>query len=198
MNSASGWPLHADLLQSRYQDSFRHPQLGRDLAALFRQSRFLDVSTRKLAELFASASHSSVTPVVSPEETAAGYLRNVVALSRLAAPITVWVALQPVPAFTRKALTPEEARVLAEKEKAIHRYAERVSTTYRAMESGLRAAGLPVINLELALGTAPRLMFADECHFGDEAAERIAIKIADEWDHSNALLSSAAPANQKR
>jgi hypothetical protein len=59
-------------------------------------------------------------------------------------------------------------------------------------------AGLPVINLELALGTAPRLMFADECHFGDEAAERIAIKIAEEWCHSNALLKSSAPPVEKQ
>jgi lysophospholipase L1-like esterase len=198
MNSASGWPLHADLLQSRYQDSFRSPQLGRALTALFRQSRLLDFSARKLSELLAPAARSSVSPVVSPEETADSYLRNVLALCRLAAPITVWIALQPVPAFTRKALAPEEARIVDRKEKAVLRYKERVNTTYRAMESGLRAAGLPVINLELALGTAPRLMFADECHFGDDAAERIAIKIAEEWCHSNALLKSPAPPIEKQ
>jgi len=198
MNSASGWPLHADLLQSRYQDSIRSPQLGRALAAFLRQSRFLDFSAHKLLELLGPDTRSPVSPVVPPEETAASYLRNVLALSRLAAPITVWIALQPVPAFTRKTLAPEEARIVDRKEKTIVRYKERVSTTYHAMESGLRAAGLPVINLELALGTAPRLMFADECHFGDEAAERIAIKITDEWCHSNALLKSPAPPIEKQ
>src|SRR5262245_48887455 len=187
MNPMSGWPLHADLLESRYQDSVRSPQLGRALSAFVHQSRFLDLSIRKFSELLAPAMRFPVIPVVPAEETAARYVRNVVALSRLAAPITVWVALQPVPAFTRKPLAPEEARILDRKEKAIPRYKERVSTTYRAMESGLRAAGLPVINLELALGTAPRLMFADECHFGDEAAERIATKIAEEWSRSEVI-----------
>jgi lysophospholipase L1-like esterase len=196
-NSASGWPLNAGLLQSRYQDSFRRQQLVRDLAAFLRQSCFLDLTSRKLSELMASARHSSVTPIVPPATTAAGYIRNVIALSRLAGPGTVWIALQPVPAYTRKALAPEEARILEEKEKTVHGYTERVATTYRAMEAGVRAAGLPVINLELALGTAPRLMFADECHFGDEAAERIAITIAGEWYHSNALPKSPSGTNEK-
>jgi lysophospholipase L1-like esterase len=197
MNSISGWPLHAELLESRYQGSFRSPQLGRALSAFVRQSRFLDLSIRKLSELLAPATRSSVTPVVTAEETAASYLRNVVALSRLAAPMTLWIALQPVPAFTRKPLAPEEARIVDRKAKAILRYKERIETTYRAIESGLRAAGLPVINLELALGAAPRLMFADECHFGDEAAERIAIRIAEEWSRSN-VPRRPAPAIESR
>ena len=29
-----------------------------------------------------------------------------------------------------------------------------------------------------ALGTEPKLLFADECHFGDEAAKRIAKRVA--------------------
>ena len=197
MNSTSGWPLNAGLLQSRYQESFRPQQLGRDLIAFLRQSRFLDLTSRKLSELLASTRHSSVTPTVPPTATAASYVRNVVALSRLAAPATVWIALQPVPAYTRKPLAPEEARILEEKEKTVQGYTERVATTYRAMEAEMRAAGLHVINLELALGTTPRLMFADECHFGDEAAEGIAIRIVEEWDHANALLKSASAANEK-
>jgi hypothetical protein len=197
MNPTSGWPLHADLLESRYQDSIRSPQLGRAFSAFVRQSRFLDLSIRKLSELLAPATRSPATPVVPAEETAASYLRNVVALSRLAAPITVWIALQPVPAFTRKPLAPEEARIVDRKGKAILRYKQRIETTYRAIESGLRAAGLPVINLELALGAAPRLMFADECHFGDEAAERIAIRIAEEWSPSN-VPRRPAPAIESR
>ena len=111
--------------------------------------------------------------------------------------MTLWIALQPVPAFTRKPLAPEEARIVDRKAKAILRYKERIETTYRAIESGLRAAGLPVINLELALGAAPRLMFADECHFGDEAAERIAIRIAEEWSRSN-VPRRPAPAIESR
>jgi lysophospholipase L1-like esterase len=197
MNSSSGWPLNADLLQSRYQDSFRRQPLVRDLKAFFHQSRFLDLISRKLSELITSTRHSSVIPVISPVTTAAVYVRNVLALSRLVAPTTVWIALQPVPACTRKPLAPEEAGILDEKEKTVPGYKERVAATYQAMEAGLRAAGLPVISLDLALGTDPRLMFADECHFGDEAADRIAMKIADEWFRSNALLKSPSTKNEK-
>lgn len=187
MNPVSGWPQNAALLQARYEEEplFRH--LGKDLSAILRRSRVLDLTSRTLAAHITARSGNSVQPVIDPTTTADQYVRNVTALARLAAPVPVWIALQPLPACTQKPLAPEERGIIVAKEQSIPRYTARVQAAYRAMDAKARAAGLPVIDLERALGTEPALLFVDECHFGDEAADRIAAHITREWSHSNAL-----------
>jgi lysophospholipase L1-like esterase len=177
-NPEPGLPQNAAHLRTRYQDFLSSGRLGQDLARFLRGSRFLDVASRWIG---GGGAKGPWVPVVEPAATAKAYVRNVTALARLAAPTPVHVALQPVPAVIRKPLSPEEARILAEKEQAIQGYAERVRTAYREMEDGVRRAGLPLIRLDDALGTEPRLLFVDECHFGDEAARLIGAAIAEEW-----------------
>jgi lysophospholipase L1-like esterase len=131
-------------------------------------------------------------PAIDPAETAESYARNVAALARLAAPAPVWVALQPVVATMRKPLAAEEQQTLAEKEQTVAGYAARVRATYRLMAERVRAAGLPLIDLNDALGAEPQLMFADECHFGDEAADRLARGVAAAWADQPRSVSSSS------
>lgn len=187
-NPVAGWPQNAADLQSRYEDAFRSHQLGSDILALLRHSRFFDLASRIVLREIAAWKRTALQAVIEPTITAEHYVRNVTALARLAAPAPVWVTLQPVLAHTQKALAPGERRLLAAKEHAIPRYTARVRAAYRAMDAGVRAAGIPMIPMEGALGTAPTLMFIDECHFGDEAADRIATQIAREWSRSNVIL----------
>ena len=60
----------------------------------------------------------------------------------------------------------------------VPRYRARVAEAHRAMLQAVQAAGFPFIPLDDSLGTEPTLMFADECHFGDNGAKRIASRIA--------------------
>jgi lysophospholipase L1-like esterase len=89
-------------------------------------------------------------------------------------------------ATTRKPLAREEEEILARKETQVAGYSRRVQRAYAAMESEIDAAGIRRIDLSAALGDEPKLLFADECHFGDEAAKRLARSIANE-------LGAAAP-----
>jgi lysophospholipase L1-like esterase len=189
-NPASGWPLHSDLLKSRFEDSFHPHPLRKDIVALFRQSRFLDLIMRLLSETIAGNRRGLIMPRVAPTATSENYLRNLRALARLAAPTPLWVALQPVPAFTQKPLAPEEQKILAEKEEIIPGYAKRIRETYRLMKFGLILTGARMVDLENALGTEPKLMFADECHFGDDAADRIAHEIANQWSEAKVIPES--------
>lgn len=177
-NPVPGWPQNAVDLQTRYEDFLRSGRLGGDIVSLLRESRLLDLLWRHLPE---AGSGGPFVPTVEPSETASSYVRNATALARLAAPAPVWVALQPVLASIRKPLSPEEGRMLAEKEGGVQGYTDRVRAAYGAMEAGAHAAGLPVIDLAPALGDEPRLLFADECHYGDEAASLIAAAIVNEW-----------------
>jgi len=179
INPDSGWPLHADLLKSRFEDSFYPRPFRKDFLALLRQSRLLDFVIRRIAERIKP--RGPIKPTINPYTTAEIYLRNVLALTRLAAPVPVWVALQPVPASTQKPLSPEELKIVAEKEQDIQGYTHRVKLTYQGMREGLRSSEIKTIDLDSALGTKPELMFADECHFGDQAADRIAQHIAEQW-----------------
>jgi hypothetical protein len=91
----------------------------------------------------------------------------------------VWVALQPVLATVEKPLAREEQAVLERQESEIEGYSKRLKDAYAAMEEEVRTGGISFIDLQGALGDKPELLFADECHFGDEAAGRIAKAIAD-------------------
>ncbi len=77
-----------------------------------------------------------------------------------------------------KPLTEDEQRIVGVKEIQVPRYRERVIEAHRAMAQAVQDAGFPSIQLEDSLGTQPTLIFADECHFGDDGAERIASRIA--------------------
>lgn len=184
-NLVSGWPQNAALLQARYEDDALAHHLRESIVAFLRRSRFLDLTSRAVTARIAGRTGNPAQPVIDPAVTADQYVHNATALARLAAPVPVWIALQPVLACTRKPLAPDEQAVIAAKERAIPHYTARVQAAYRTMEAGTRAAGLPVIDLEQVLGTEPALMFVDECHFGDEAADRIASAIVREWSRSN-------------
>jgi lysophospholipase L1-like esterase len=111
---------------------------------------------------------------IAAGETARNYVRNVQAVAALASPAAICVALQPALATIRKPLSPEEKQILAREEQQIPGYAQRVQAAYAAMHAEIESAGIPRIELNNALGSDPELLFADECHFGDAAAERIA------------------------
>ena len=182
-NPLTDWPQNAAHLKARYEDFLRSGRLGADLARALRGSRALELAEGWLPRRPAGP----WLPVVSAENTAASYTRNAAALARLAAPAPVWVALQPALAATAKPPSREEERMLAGKEAQVQGYAARVRAAYGAMEREAERAGLPVIRLEAALGTEPVLLFADECHFGDEAADRVADAVAREWLQRGAL-----------
>jgi lysophospholipase L1-like esterase len=186
-NPVSDWPQNAAQLKTRYEDFLRSGRLGADLARALRRSRLLDLGASWIASR--RAAPGPWAPAMTPEATAASYLRNAAALSREAAPTPVWVALQPVLATIRKPLAPEEQRMLFEKERTIQGYGERVRAAYRAMQDGASLAGLTVLPLDEALGTSPILMYADECHFADEAADRTARTIAEGLAERGALES---------
>ena len=186
-NPVSDWPQNAAQLRTRYEDFLRSGRLGADLFRLFQESRLLELAQRRLRAL---PSARPWTPTVAPAATAGSYARNAAALARLAAPAPVWVALQPVVATTGKPLAPEEQRLLARREQAVAGYTERVRACYRGMAGAAAAAGLRVIPLESALGREPVLLFADECHFGDEAARRAAQAVAQAWLSAGALPSA--------
>jgi lysophospholipase L1-like esterase len=185
-NPVSDWPQNATQLKTRYEDFLRSGRLGADLARALRHSRLLDLGARWIAAR-REAPAGPWTPAVEPEATARSYVRNVVALSRVAAPVPVWIALQPVLATIRKPLAPDEQRMLAEKEQLVRGYTRRVRAAYQAIQEGATASGLSVIPLDDALGASPVLMFADECHFGDEAADRAAQAIAESFVERGAL-----------
>jgi len=177
LNPEPDWPQNALLLKSRYDGSFELHPLRRELAALLRQSRFLEFAARRIRPATAYGSG----PNIAPEATAANYIANVEAIARLAAPGRVWVAPAPVLATIRKPLSPEERQMLVEKERDVPNYAARVRSAYRAIGDRVRASSLPFVDLDDALGSEPKLRFADECHFGDEAADRFARQIAATW-----------------
>jgi lysophospholipase L1-like esterase len=176
-NSQPGWPENANILRARYDASFSKTRLSQEFLDLLRSSRFLHLASQKLGAS-SPAGEASGETLAAPEVTAMNYVHNVKALARLASPAPVWVALQPVVATVRKPLAPEEREILAAKEKIIPGYTERVRRTYRRIEEQLRAAAIPFLDLNAALGEQPRLLFADECHFGDEAADDLAGRIA--------------------
>ena len=188
INPASGWPLHSDLLKSRFEDSFYPRPFRKDFLALLRQSRLLDFVIRRIAERMKP--RGPIQPSINPSATTENYLRNILALTRLAAPVPVWVALQPVPASIQKPLSPEEIKIVTEKEQAIQGYTHRVRQTYQGIRDGLRSRGIATIDMDSALGAEPELMFADECHFGDQAADRIARHIAEQWLLQKAISKS--------
>lgn len=174
-NPATDWPQNAAQLRTRYEDFLRSGRLGTDLGRVLQQSRLVELVQRRLHVGQATGPWAPVVPVAA---TAASYVHNAAAIARLAAPAPVWVALQPVLATTDKPLSPEERRMLDRRAHAVMGYADRVRTSYAAMSTAATAASLPVIPLEGSLGKEPALLFADECHFGDEAARRIAAAIA--------------------
>ncbi len=176
-NSHPGWPENANILQARYDASFNGSRLRQEIVGLLRLSRFFDLTSQKLrAAVFPAAeARRASTPA---QVTAMNYVHNVKALARLASPAPVWVVLQPVLATVQKPLAPKEREVLAAKEKMIPGYTERVRRTYRSIEERVRASGIPFLDLNAALGKQPKLLFADECHFGDEAADDLARPIA--------------------
>ena len=150
INPTSGWPLHSDLLKSRFEDSFYPRPFRKDFLAFARQSRLLDFVIRRISERMKP--RGPIKPSIYPYATAENYLRNISALTRLAAPASVWVALQPVPAMTQKPLSPEEIKIVAEKEQAIQGYTHRVRQTYQGIKEGLHSRGIMTIDLESSLG----------------------------------------------
>jgi lysophospholipase L1-like esterase len=176
-NAHAGWPENAALLQSRYGQPFDLHRLRRDLAPILHQSRVVDFTLRKIRSAGAAGTvHPSAIPATV---TAENYINNVKAIARLAAPAPVWVALQPTLATTEKPLAPRELQRIQEREKTIPGFSDRLNAAFRQMARKSQSAGLPTIDLSGALGHAPKLMFADECHFGDEAADRLARRIAE-------------------
>ncbi|MFN8009434.1 MAG: SGNH/GDSL hydrolase family protein [Terriglobia bacterium] len=188
INPVSGWPLHADLLKSRFEDAFHPRSVRNDLVAFIRQSKLVDLVLRRISEK--SKPKGPIQPSISPSTTAEMYLSSVLSLIQLAAPVPVWVALQPVPVTILKPLAPEEVTIVAEKERSIQNYNDRVRKTYHLIREGLRGQKIATIDLDASLGTEPVLMFADECHFGDVAADRIATSIAREWILRSAFSNS--------
>lgn len=180
LNPVSGWPQNATLLKARYEASWRERDAGDDLAALARRSSLIDLLwTRFFPEVEAMSSGAGGTPITAAE-TAHNYVANVKAVASLASPAAVCVALQPALATIHKPLAPQEEQILARKDRQIADYSERVGAAYAAMEAEIEAAGMERIDLNTALGNEPELLFADECHFGDLAADRIARVIAEE------------------
>jgi hypothetical protein len=99
-------------------------------------------------------------------------------------------------------LSPQEKQILDRENEQIAGYSQRVRVAYAAMAAQLEAAGLEQI---ATLGDEPELLFADECHFGDVAADRIARRIAERlvelavWREpaSKGLHRSPLPAPQR-
>lgn len=175
MNAASGWPQNASLLRSRYQASWKVMPARYNLDDLLRPSRLLAAISDALPDRSVSP---SPPPEISAEDTARTYIGNVGAIARIAAPAPVWVALQPSLIATTKPLTEDEQHIVDVKEGQVPRYRARVAEAHSAMLLAVQAAGFPFIPLDDSLGTEPTLMFADECHFGDNGAKRIASRIA--------------------
>ena len=175
-NPTTDWPQNAAQLRTRYEDFLRSGRLGADLGRFFAQSRLVELVQRRL---HTGAPASPWVPAVAPAATGESYARNAAAIARLAAPAPVWVALQPVVATTGKPLAPAEQQMLDRRAQAVAGYAVRVRDSYRAMADAAGRSGLPVLPLESALGREPVLLFADECHFGDEAARRVAAAMAE-------------------
>ena len=171
INGRSGLPQNADLLRSRYEDPLWTRQ---DLARWLRRSRFLDAAADALL-----SSRSATLDFPDPASTAAAYVANVKAIAKLAAPARVVAAQQPNLASTSKPLAPEEERILAEKEAAFPGYTGFVRAASSAIDRALDEAGVERIELDDALGSDARLLFADECHFGDKAASMLAITLAE-------------------
>src|SRR5262249_52628560 len=159
--------------RARYDDSFRGPGLAADLLVLARRSALVNLAARR----FGRPPTAVVSAAVPAQRAAESYVPNLGALARLAAPAPVVIALQPALAATAKLLTAGEQQALEEKERMVPNYRARVRAAYRAMESAARAAGLTVVDLDAALGTEARPRFLDECHFGDDTADRIALRL---------------------
>jgi lysophospholipase L1-like esterase len=182
-NPVPGWPQNAPHLQMRYEDFLRSGRFGADLLLFLRTSRAFDLAFSRLAP----RRPGTPAPSVPIEETARSYVRNAAAIARLAAPRPVWVALQPVLATTEKPLAPAEEGILRDRERQTPGYTTRVRATYQAMRKALDGAALPSIDLGGALGGEPELLFADDCHFGDEAARRLGRRIAEDLDRARAV-----------
>jgi lysophospholipase L1-like esterase len=164
INGGSGLPQNAGLPRSHRQDVSRW----------LRRSRFFDAAASALL-----SSRSAKLDFPDPGSTAAAYVANVKAISKLATPARIVAAQQPSLASTSKPLAPEEERMLAEKEAAFPGYTEFVRAASSAIDRALDEANVERIELDDALGDERRLMFADECHFGDEAASMLAMTIAE-------------------
>jgi lysophospholipase L1-like esterase len=182
-NPVAGWPQGAEHLKMRYEDFLRSGRFGADLLLFLRGSRAFDLAYQRLAAVGPAA----VAQAVTPEMTARRYVENAAALARMIAPRPLWIALQPVLATTRKPLAAEEMAVLSEREQETPGYAARVRDSFARMRDGATSAGISVIPMEDALGSEPHRMFADECHFGDEAAHRLGRHIAEAWQAAHAI-----------
>jgi lysophospholipase L1-like esterase len=178
LNPVSGWPQNAALLRTRYQASWRARGASDEVEALARRSNLVDFLWLRFLPEEEAVSRSAEDEIAAGE-TARNYVRNVQAVAALASPAAICVALQPALATIRKPLSPEEKQILAREEQQIPGYAQRVRAAYAAMYAEIESAGIPRIELNNALGSDPELLFADECHFGDAAAERIAEVIAE-------------------
>ena len=178
-NPVSGWPQNAAVLRARYEASWRQRGAAGDLEALARRSSLIDFLW---ARFFPEATTPGVTDEVpvAAADTARSYVTNVRAVESLGAPAAIVVALQPTLATIQKPLAPQEEQILARRERQIAGFRSRVEDAYARMESEIDAAGIPRIGLNAALGSEPELLFADECHFGDIAADRIARVIAEQ------------------
>lgn len=197
LNPVSGWPQNAALLKARYEASWRDRDAGGDLAALARRSSLIDLLwTRFFPEVKAESSGTAEGPITAAK-TAHNYVANVKAVVSLASPAAVYVALQPALATIHKPLAPQEKQILAREDQQIAGYSQRVQAAFAAMESEIDAAGIGRIDLTTALGDEPELLFADECHFGDAAADRFARAIAEKLGEM-AHWAEPAPTAPKR
>lgn len=177
MNTDSGWPQHAALLRARYEASWTPLPTSLDVRTfLLSNSCLLSMLAATWREAQPSTARSAA---IAPDSTAATYVVNIQAIVRLSAPTPVFVALQPTLATTEKPLTVNEKHILQIKRTHVAGFDQRIRETYRLMAVRLAEAGVPTIPLHDALGQEPLPLFADECHFADEGAERIARRITE-------------------
>jgi lysophospholipase L1-like esterase len=180
LNPVSGWPQNAALLKARYQASWRARSSSDELEALARRSSLVDFLWTRFLPQAQAVSRGPADGGITAAETAQNYVRNVQGVAALASPAHVCVVLQPTLATARKPLSPGEKQVLARENQQVPNYTQRVQEACAAMKAEVDSARIPRIELNGALGNEPELLFADECHFGDTAAERIAGVIAEE------------------
>jgi lysophospholipase L1-like esterase len=166
-NPVAGWPQNALRLRSRYEASWP----VRFWANLQEASALARMISQALP-----AAPPNTRP--EPRAIAQAYVHNAKAIARLAAPARVLVALQPNIATISKRLAAEEAEMLRLRSEVFLDFQSRVTEAYQLMTSLAGEAGLECIDLQDSLGTEPELLFADECHFGDTAARRIAAALA--------------------
>jgi lysophospholipase L1-like esterase len=165
-NAAAGWPQNTLRLRSRYE--------ARWPARLWSELQEVSALARMLSRMF-PADPPGKRPAA--QDIAEAYVHNAKAIARLAAPARVLVALQPNIATISKPLAAEEAEMLRLRSEVFGDYQSYVTQAYEQMASLARDAGLEYVDLQGSLGAEPELLFADECHFGDKAARRIATAI---------------------